>query len=73
MFYHDKLSKTTEAYYLELGLYSSKTEIVGAMNTREKNKYREQYGGDSRKSSIPFKNLKRSNWSRRHVFNNIAN
>ena len=33
MFYDDKLSKTTEAYYLERGLYSSKTDIVEAMNT----------------------------------------
>ena len=42
MFYHDKLSKTTEAYYLEPGLYSSITDIVEAMNTiiQEKNKHR---------------------------------
>ena len=33
IFYDEKLSKTTEAYYLEPGLYSSKTEIVEAMNT----------------------------------------
>ena len=32
MFYDDKLSKTTEAYYLEPGLYASKTDIVQAMN-----------------------------------------
>ena len=33
MFYDGKLSKTTEAYYLEPGLYSSITDIVEAMNT----------------------------------------
>ena len=33
MFYDEKLSKTTEAYYLEPGLYSSITDIVEAMNT----------------------------------------
>ena len=33
MFYDEKLSKTTEAYYLELGLYSSINHIVEAMNT----------------------------------------
>ena len=33
MFYDEKLSKTTEAYYLESGLYSSITDIVEAMNT----------------------------------------
>ena len=33
MFYDDKLSKTTEAYYLEPGLYSSITDVVEAMNT----------------------------------------
>ena len=32
MFYDEKLSKTTEAYYLEPGLYSSITDIVEAMN-----------------------------------------
>ena len=31
--YGEKLSKTTEAYYLEPGLYSSITDIVEAMNT----------------------------------------
>ena len=33
MFYDEKLSKTTEAYFLEPGLYSSITDIVEAMNT----------------------------------------
>ena len=33
MLYYQKLSKTTEAYYLEPELYSSITDIVGAMNT----------------------------------------
>ena len=33
MFYDEKLSKITEAYYLEPGLYSSITDIVEAMNT----------------------------------------
>ena len=33
MFYDEKLSKTTEAYYLEPGLYSSITDFVEAMNT----------------------------------------
>ena len=33
MFYDEKLSKTTEAYYLEPGLYSSITDIVEGMNT----------------------------------------
>ena len=33
MFYDEKLSKTTEAYYLEPGLYSSKTYIAESMNT----------------------------------------
>ena len=39
MFYDEKLSKTTEAYYLEPGLYSSITDIVEAMKTliQEKN------------------------------------
>ena len=32
MFYDEKLSKTTAAYYLEPGLYSSITDIVEAMN-----------------------------------------
>ena len=32
MFYGEKLSKTTEAYYLEPGLYSYITDIVKAMN-----------------------------------------
>ena len=33
LFYDDKFSKATEAYYLEPGLYSSITDIVEAMNT----------------------------------------
>ena len=33
IFYDDKLSKTTEAHYLEPGLYSSITDIVKALNT----------------------------------------
>ena len=33
MIYDEKLSKTTEAYYLDPGLYSSITDIVEAMNT----------------------------------------
>ena len=33
MFYDEKLSNTTEAYYLEPGLYSSITDIVEAKNT----------------------------------------
>ena len=33
MFYDEKLSKTTEVYYLEPGQYSSITDIVEAMNT----------------------------------------
>ena len=33
MFYDEKLSKTTEAYYLEPGLYYSITDLVEAMNT----------------------------------------
>ena len=33
IFYHEKLSKTSEAYYLEVGLYSSITYFVEAMNT----------------------------------------
>ena len=43
MFYDEKLSKTTEAYYLEPGLYSSITDIVEAMNTliQEKNNHRD--------------------------------
>ena len=42
MFYDEKLSKTTEAYYLEPGLYSSITDIVEAMNTliQERNNQR---------------------------------
>ena len=43
MFYDEKLSKTREAYYLEPGLYSSKTDIVEAMNTliQERNNHRD--------------------------------
>ena len=43
LFYDEKLSKTTEAYYLEPGLYSSITGIVEAMNTliQEKNNHRD--------------------------------
>ena len=33
MFYDAKLSKTTDAYYLEHRLYSSITDILEAMNT----------------------------------------
>ena len=43
MFYNEKLSKTTEASYLEPGLYSSITDIVEAMNTliQERNNHRD--------------------------------
>ena len=43
MFYDEKLSKTTEAYYLESGLYSSITDNVEAMNTliQERNHQRD--------------------------------
>ena len=43
MFYEEKLSETTEAYYLDPGLYSSLTEIVEAMNTliQERNNHRD--------------------------------
>ena len=43
MFYHEKLSKTTEAHYLEPRLYSSITDIVEAMNTiiQERNNHRD--------------------------------
>ena len=43
MFYDEKLSKTTEAYYLEPGLYSSITDIVEAMTTliQERNNHRD--------------------------------
>ena len=42
MFYNEKLSKTTEAFYLEPGLYSSITDNVEAMNTlkQERNHHR---------------------------------
>ena len=43
MFYDEQLSRTTEAYYLEHGLYSSITDIVEAMNTliQERNNHRD--------------------------------
>ena len=43
MFYHEKLSKTTDPYYLEPGLYSSITVIVEATNTliQERNNHRD--------------------------------
>ena len=43
MFYDEKLSKTTEAYDLEPGLYSSITDIVEAKNTliQERNNHRD--------------------------------
>ena len=43
MFYDEKLSKTTEANYLEPGLHSSITDIVEAMNTliQERNNHRD--------------------------------
>ena len=43
MFYDDKLSKASEAYYLEPGLYSSITDIVKAMKTliQERNNQRD--------------------------------
>ena len=43
MFYEDKFSKTTEAYYLERGLYSSITDILEAMNTliQKRNNHRD--------------------------------
>ena len=43
IFYDEELSKTTEAYYLEPGLYSSITDIVEAMNTliQERNNHRD--------------------------------
>ena len=42
-FYDEKLFKTTEAYYVKPGLYSSKTEFLEAMNTviPERNNHRE--------------------------------
>ena len=42
MFYDEKLSKTTEAYYLKPGLYFSIADIVEAMNTliQERNNHR---------------------------------
>ena len=41
--YDEKLSKTTEAYYLQPGLYSSIADIVEGMNTviQERNNYRD--------------------------------
>ena len=43
MFFDDKLSKTTEAYYLEHGLFFSLTNIVKAMNTliHQRNNHRD--------------------------------
>ena len=43
VFYDEKLSKTTEAYYLGPGMYSSITDIVNARNTRiqERNNHRD--------------------------------
>ena len=43
MFYDEKISKTTETYSLEPGLYSSITDIVEAMNTliQERNNHRD--------------------------------
>ena len=43
MFYDEKLPKTTQAFYLEPGLYSSITDIVKAMKTikQERNKNRD--------------------------------
>ena len=43
MFYDEKRSKTTEAYCLEPGLYSSITDIVETMNTliQERNNHRD--------------------------------
>ena len=43
MFYGEKLFKTTEAYHLEPGLYSSITDIVEAMKTliQERNNNRD--------------------------------
>ena len=34
---------------------------------------RKQLGGGKQKRSIPFKSLKRSSWSRKDIFANIAN
>ena len=43
MFYDQKLSKTTEAYYLEPGLYCSIADTVEAMNTliQKRNNHRD--------------------------------
>ena len=45
MFYDEKLSKTTKAYYRERGLYSYITDIVEAMNTliQERNSHRDTW------------------------------
>ena len=45
VFYDEKLSKTTEVYYPERGLYSSITDMVEAMNTliQERNNHRDTY------------------------------
>ena len=43
LFYDEKFSKSTEAYYLEPGLYSSITDIVEAMSTiiQQRNNHRD--------------------------------
>ena len=43
MFHDEKLSKTTDAYHLEPGLYSAVTDIVQAKNTiiQERNNHRD--------------------------------
>ena len=45
MFFHKKLSKSSEFYYLEPGLYPSITDIVEAMNTliQERHNQRKLY------------------------------
>ena len=45
MFYDEKLSKTTEAYYFEPGLYSSISDIVEAMENviQERNSHRDTF------------------------------
>ena len=45
MFYDEKLSKTTVAFYVEPGLHSSITDIVEAMNTliQERNNHRDTW------------------------------
>ena len=43
MFFDEKLSKTTEPYYFETGLYSSVTDIVKTTKTlvKERNNHRD--------------------------------